>query len=152
MIENKVKISEAYIAESESKRIRVFSTAEHLYLSVKDLLLACGVKAPDKWIGRHRSDKWNISLWSYPTLTSGGCRTYPMYFADETTAEEIVIMLCKSEEVKRWLLNEVIQKNSETVTTDTTECSKHNIQDFNNKIDCMIASLIEMKNLIFTLK
>lgn len=152
MTDNKIKISDAYIEKSESKKIRVFKENGNIYFSVKDLLLACGVKAPDKWINRHRSEDWNIFKRIYPSITAGGYRAYPMYFADEATTQEIVEITCKSNETKKWIHGIIssivpVVQHSHPIKTQSQDT-----QDINSKIDAVISSLLEMKNYIFSLR
>ena len=82
MIERSDLDDNALEISSTAHTIRVLVHGDKTYFSAVDILKACGIKAPTKWMERNTSDRPDIvtSKLEYPVKTTQGYRRVKLNF------------------------------------------------------------------------
>ena len=89
MIERSDLDDNALEISSTAHTIRVLVHGDKTYFSAVDILKACGIKAPTKWMERNTSDRPDIvtSKLEYPVKTTQGYRRVKLNFVPPRQAE-----------------------------------------------------------------
>ena len=76
---------------STAHTIRMLAHGDKMYFSAVDILKACGIKAPTKWMERNTSDRPDIvtAKFEYPVKVSGNEIDY--WITTETNIKEIFL-------------------------------------------------------------
>ena len=110
MIEKTYMQENAVVFKSKTHSVRVKKHGEKMMFCASDIVSACGIKAPRKWMNRitkRRPDITGITL-SYPVMSTTGIRHFNMFFVTVTVARKIIDLLACPDETKNWLMNEVL--------------------------------------------
>lgn len=110
MIERNELNENALEIKSKAHVIRVLKSGDKTMFSAADILAACGVKAPTKWLERnaaHRPDMILTRL-NYPIKTAKGYRRCEMIFVTGAVGKKLVKATGCSDETKKWLLEDVL--------------------------------------------
>lgn len=95
---------------SQPYSVRAIVRGDKVVFSVNDILYACGIKAPRKWVERN-ADKFSW-MWAdsypYPVKTVKGWRTNKVVFVSGLVGKKLVRLTACSEPIREWLLDEVL--------------------------------------------
>ena len=95
---------------SQPYSVRAIVRGDKVVFSVNDILYACGIKAPRKWVERN-ADKFSW-MWAdsypYPVKTVKGWRTNKVVFVSGVVGKKLVRLTACSEPIREWLLDEVL--------------------------------------------
>src|SRR5699024_8779748 len=95
---------------SQPYSVRAIVRGDKVVFSVNDILYACGIKAPRKWVERN-ADKFSW-MWAdsypYPVKTVKGWRTNKVVFVSGVVGKKLVRLTSCSEPIREWLLDEVL--------------------------------------------
>lgn len=95
---------------SKPYSVRAIVRCDKVVFSVNDILYACGIKAPRKWVERN-ADKFSW-MWAdsypYPVKTVKGWRTNKVVFVSGLVGKKLVRLTACSEPIREWLLDEVL--------------------------------------------
>lgn len=94
------------VISSPSHSVRVMIQDGETMFAARDVLAACGIKHPDKWI-RRNEDRFEVEKLRYPLETGCGMRRIMMLFVGRECGRMIVASTACPAETKRWLLTEV---------------------------------------------
>lgn len=148
------------IITSAANSVRVALHEGMTMFSGRDILLACGITYPDKWINRimaSEPEKNRVEKLMYPCK---GRRQASMYFVDAATGERFMNMTQCGPETKQWLVKDVFGYRIETETSNepqqliipeiqkavpTAKMSKDAINSF---LDRLLIEVVEMKKLV----
>ena len=154
--------------KSSSYEVRVIEYEGRALFSVNDILKACGIKWGVKWLynaRQNRSENVPMLKLKYPTMTTAGRREYEMWFADPETGETILDMVPCTDDIKKWLREEVFtyefpgtkerpverqaEKTAEEPLNTQTQIAsgqiKPEVGNINSRIDAILFELIELK-------
>lgn len=148
--------------EINDKAIKIFSNpysvralvkGDKTFFSVNDILYACGIKAPIKWIERNAEKyawMWTDSF-PYPTKTSKGWRMNKVRFVTCGVGKRIVRLTVCPEPVRSWLLNEVLVyhprravKEDEAFLDETNEPADQEIERSGDQDSLSVNGFIEL--------
>lgn len=108
---------------SQPYSVRAVVKSDKVMFSVNDILYACGVKAPRKWVERN-ADKFPW-MWAdsypYPTKTVKGWRTNKVVFVSAPVGKRLVRLTACSASIREWLLGEVLTYYPNKVYDDSDE-------------------------------
>ena len=92
MIERSDLDDNALEISSTAHTIRVLVHGDKTYFSAVDILKACGIKAPTKWMERNTSDRPDIvtSKLEYPVKTTQGYRRVKLNFVTGGVGKRLV--------------------------------------------------------------
>lgn len=110
MIERNEINENALEIKSKAHVVRVLKSGDKTLFSAVDILTACGVKAPTKWLERnaaHRADMVLTRL-NYPIKTVKGYCRRDVVFVTGAVGKKIVKATGCTDETKKWLLEEVL--------------------------------------------
>lgn len=161
MIQKNELIENALEITSTGHKVRILARGDRLYFSAADIVSTCGVKAPTKWIDRNikpRSDI-NLTTLDFPVKTAKGYRKIGMLFVTAYGGKQIIKLTTCSDDVKKWLMEEVlgfrvelpdstveVQEQPKIETTpkvlDNPQKSREAI---NSRIDSILLELLDLK-------
>lgn len=174
MNENAIEI------RSKAHRVRTLREGGKTVFSVCDILSACGVKAPTKWIERNMNGRPDmvITKFDYPTKTAKGYRKTTMFFCTAAVGKKIIQMTACLDETERWLTEEVFTYKAGVRSTErppefekyeewakslwrnlevadaapSAEALKKEAaeEDINRRIDKILLELLEIKRCVVT--
>lgn len=106
MIEQNGMNSNALEIVSRAHTVRLLVKDDVMFFSATDILAACGVKAPTKWIERNARSRPEIAVerFDYPVKTPKGYRNVRMLFVTGEVGEAMVKATPCLDETKRWLM------------------------------------------------
>ena len=146
---------------STAHTIRMLAHGDKMYFSAVDILKACGIKAPTKWMERNTSDRPDIvtAKFEYPVKTTQGYRRVKLNFVTGGVGKRLVKYTTCPEETKKWLLEEVLTyhatKAGRALQEDETVAEKKKApaqmeEDISSKIDSILLELLEIKRSLVT--
>lgn len=169
MIERNRFSENAFEIKSKAHAIRTLKVGDKMMFSASDILLACGVKAPTKWIERNAYCRPDMTLtkFDYPVKTAKGYRKIGMLFCTAAVGKKLVKATACPDETERWIMDEVltyrIEANNREDSGEFEEYEKwvgmlwQNMQkddpplktihedDINRRIDKILLELLEIK-------
>ena len=156
MIERTDLDDNALEISSTAHTIRVLVHGDKTYFSAVDILKACGIKAPTKWMERNTSDRPDIvtSKLEYPVKTTQGYRRVKLNFVTGGVGKRLVKYTTCPEETKKWLLEEVLTyratKAGRASQEDESIAEKKKApaqkkEDISRRIDSILLELLEIK-------
>lgn len=168
MIEKNGINENAFEIKSKSHTVRTLKAGDKTMFSASDILAACGVKAPTKWLERnanHRPDMILTKL-DYPVKTAKGYRKIGMLFCTAAVGRKLIKATSCPDETERWLMDEVLtykaearsherlpefEKYDEWVETLWRNMKKSEVppeHDINQRIDRILLELLEIKRCV----
>ena len=167
MIEQNGMNSNALEIVSRAHTVRLLVKDDVMFFSATDILAACGVKAPTKWIERNARSRPEISVerFDYPVKTPKGYRNVRMLFVTGEAGEAMVKATPCLDETKRWLMEEVLvyrvggrkqepeiepveEKDISTLVAAAMEkpaASEQKVKDISSRIDSILLELLDIK-------
>ena len=155
---------QATTLRSNSYEVRVMQYEGRALFSVNDILKACGIKWGVKWLynaRQNRSEQVPMLKLKFPTMTTAGRREYEMWFVDPAGGEQILEMVPCTDDLKKWLREEVFtyvfpgsgEKAEEKTVAESGKMqvspvpheSKPDLGNINNRIDAILIELLELK-------
>lgn len=94
------------VISSPSHSVRIMLQGGKVMFAARDVLAACGIKYPDKWI-RRNEDRFEVEKLEYPLETGCGMRRIRMLFVSRVCGQKIVASTACPSETRRWLQTEV---------------------------------------------
>lgn len=152
--ENALEIS------SKAHTVRMLVHGDKIFFSATDILKACGVKAPTKWIERNANDRPDIvtQRFDYPIKTAHGYRKIKMIFVSGGVGKRLVKFTACPDETKQWLMEEVFAyratKASDNAGADDDFHKEAMVpvppkkDELNRRIDSILLELLEIKRYI----
>lgn len=89
--------------------VRAMKYGDKTLFGVNDVLSACGIKAPGKWMDRnakHRLDLTTVKV-PYPVKAGNGYRRVAMNFMTAAVGKRLVKITACPADTKKWLMEEV---------------------------------------------
>jgi len=152
------------VIESKSHSIRAILKDGETLFAARDILQACGIKYPGRWMNRVRHEfpnKYPEEKLTYPFMTDGGLRGIKMIFVSENTAMKILEATPCTQEMKKWLIKDVLTYKIDTdahcrpgtaheglVIEEKEQCANHSAEELNRMIDRILIVLLEMKKAV----
>lgn len=152
----------AAVIQSKSHSVRVMLNGAETMFSASDILNACGIKYPLRWLSRNRAvnpDKFKEVKLPFPMMTDYGRREIPMVFVKPEVAKDMIVMTACNADIKNWLLNDVltyrIELSTEIPAEPVQKCAprakqaevRPYIDALNRRIDAILIELLELKKL-----
>lgn len=109
MIERSEIDANAVEIKSRVYTVRAMKYGDKTLFSANDILTACGIKAPGKWMERnakHRPDITTARL-PYPVRAGNSYRRVEMIFVTSAAGKRLVKLTACPAETKKWLMEEV---------------------------------------------
>ncbi|MGN9098501.1 hypothetical protein [Flintibacter porci] len=109
MIERSEIDANAVEIKSRVYTVRAMKYGDKTLFGANDILSACGIKAPGKWMERnakHRPDVTTIRL-PYPVRAGNSYRRVEMIFVTAAVGKRLVKITACPVETKKWLMEEV---------------------------------------------
>lgn len=171
MIEKNVLAENAAVIKSKSHSVRVKQEGGEMMFAASDIVSACGIKAPTKWVKRAIATRPDIdgTMLDYPLMTSSGLRHIKMVFVSAAVAHRMINYLACPDETKAWLIGEVLTYQQEPAGARTDgeyneqpadAIAKENPRnqenltmieiELNQKIDNILLELLEIKRYVMT--
>lgn len=113
----RVDTDKTAIIESPSHSVRAMLCDGETVFSARDILVACGIKYPVKWLQRNE-DRFAVKKMNCPLMTSRGPRMVQMYFANAECARKMISITTCPSETGKWLRDEVFTYRIEAPTRD----------------------------------
>jgi len=166
MIERNPVFENAVEIKSTAHKVRVKKQDDNVMFAACDIVAACGIKAPSKWVKRAIKSRPDIegTVLEYPLMTSAGLRRIKMVFVNAKVALRMVESLACPDETKKWIVDEVLtfredangssqpsddeQVQLEETVTDELDLETTAEIDLNKMIDSILFDLIELKKCI----
>lgn len=157
MIERSDINDNALEISSTAHTIRMLAHGDKMYFSAVDILKACGIKAPTKWMERNTSDRPDIvtAKFEYPVRTTQGYRRVKLNFVTGGVGKRLVKYTTCPEEIKKWLLEEVltyratkagrVPQEGEPIAEKKEVPAQKKEEDISRKIDSILLELLEIK-------
>lgn len=159
MAETITRNENSAVIQSTSHRVRVLLNGTETMFAASDILSACGIKYPLRWMSRNRTvypGKIQDEKLPFPMMTEYGRREIMMVFVRPEVAKDMIVMTSCKGDTKKWLLDEVLsyriapeKADKSTATTDTPAKmpQKSYIDTLNRRIDSILIELLELKKL-----
>lgn len=150
MIERSDINDNALEISSTAHTIRTLIHGDKTLFSAVDILKACGIKAPTKWMERNTSDRPDsvTAKFEYPVKTTQGYRRVKLNFVTGGVGKRLVKYTTCPEETKKWLLEEVLTYRA-TKSTGRTSQEEEPVaekkEDISRRIDSILLELLEIK-------
>lgn len=143
--------------KNEGAEVRILVTDGGTLFSLRDVLTACGIKFPARWMSRARqtnAEDLRMEKRQFPIMTEYGRRQIEMIFIDASTGRKVVAMLSCGDETRKWLENKVFtygQKESggcgpEKETPIQEPMLSASV--INSRIDKILMELLEIKKAV----
>lgn len=149
----------AAVIESQSHSVRVLLKGSETMFAASDILSACGIKYPLRWMSRNRAvnpEKFKEEKLPFPMMTGYGRREILMVFVRPEVAKDMIVMTACNGDIKRWLLDEVLTYRiepsdekpaaPEPVKAEPTQQRSYT-DALNRRIDTILIELLELKKL-----
>ena len=134
-----------------SHSVRIMLQGGKVMFAARDVLAACGIKYPDKWI-RRNEDRFEVEKLEYPLETGCGMRRIRMLFVSRVCGQKIVASTACPSETRRWLQNDVftygIGKPAHDDEQKTVEKAPTGMDAIANLVDNALIELLEIKKFI----
>lgn len=101
------EVEKTAIIQSTTYSVRAMLHGQETVFAARDILNACGIKYPDKWMKRN-GERCKAMKLEYPLMTGCGCRRIKMFFVTPAGARKMVTETSCQQETRRWLLKEVL--------------------------------------------
>lgn len=160
MAETITRNENSAVIRSTSHSVRVLLNGTETMFAASDILTACGIKYPLRWMSRNRTvypGKIQEEKLPFPMMTDCGRREIMMVFVRPKVARDMVVMTSCKGDTKKWLLDEVLayriepaesEKETETSTAAADKAQKKPYLDtLNRRIDAILIELLELKKL-----
>ena len=160
MIERSDINDNALEISSTAHTIRTLIHGDKALFSAVDILKACGIKAPTKWMERNTSDRPDIvkAKFEYPVKTTQGYRRVKLNFVTGGVGKRLVKYTTCPEETKKWLLEEVLTYRATKTTgrasqeeepvTGKKEAPAQKTEEISRRIDSILLELLEIKRFL----
>lgn len=139
------------VISSPSHSVRVMIQDGEMMFAARDVLAACGIKYPDKWI-RRNEDRFEVKKLKYPLETGCGMRRIMMLFVGRECGKMIVASTACSAETKRWLQTEVFTygagKPSQDGDQKPAKKTAIGMEAIGRMVDNALIELLEIKKYI----
>ena len=151
MIEQNGMNSNALEIVSRAHTVRLLVKDDVMFFSATDILAACGVKAPTKWIERNARSRPEISVArvDYPGKTPKGYRNVRMLFVTGEVGEAMVKATPCLDETKRWLMEEVlvyrVGGRKQEPEIEKPASFEQKAKDISSRIDSILLELLDIK-------
>lgn len=152
------------VVEQAGRTVRVLLNEGETLYSVRDILIACGVKYPTKWCQRKRDAQSSVKLLKllYPVngkIGGASRQSCPMYFTNEPCGRMILDMVGCDKGVREWMEKEVFTFKigrkelprppaEEKVAQPELPPMRTENNYLEKKIDEMLFSLLDLKKYI----
>lgn len=156
MIEMSDVSNNALQISSKAHTIRIFVRGDKTLFAATDILKACGIKAPTKWMDRNTRDRPDIvtTKFEYPMKTAKGYRRIEMIFVTGGVGKRLVKYTSCPDGTKKWLLEEVLTyratkagrvSQEDEPVAEKKEVPAQKEEDINRRIDSILLELLEIK-------
>ncbi len=139
------------VIRSPSHSVRVMLRDREVMFASRDVLTACGIKHPEKWIRRYE-DQFDVEKLEYPLETGCGMRRVKMLFVSRASGQKIVASTACPAETRRWLQNDVftygIGKPAHDDEQKTVEKAPTGMDAIGKLVDKALIELLEIKKFI----
>lgn len=147
----RIEVEKTAIISSPSHSVRAMLGDGEMMFSARDILAACGIKYPDKWMKRNE-ERYSIEKMEYPLMTGCGIRRIRMLFVRRDCASRMIAATACPSETRRWLLKEVLVYTiGEAVHDDepaTKKPSTGRMEELGKLVDKALIELLEVKKYI----
>lgn len=149
----------AAVIQSTTHSVRVLLNGSETMFAASDILSACGIKYPLRWMSRNRAvnpDKFKEIKLPFPMMTEYGRREILMVFVKPEVAKDMIVMTACNGDIKRWLLDEVLtyrieqsEAEPQVIAEPRNEQAPQRsyIDVLNRRIDAILIELLELKKL-----
>ena len=152
----------AAVIQSTSHSVRVLLNGSETMFAASDILSACGIKYPLRWMSRNRivnPEKFEEVKLPFPMMTEYGRREILMVFVKPEVARDMIVMTTCDGDIKKWLLNDVltyrIERSAEISPKQAQKPgprpeqtdNRPYIDTMNRRIDAILIELLELKKL-----
>lgn len=149
----------AAVIQSTTHSVRVLLNGSETMFAASDILSACGIKYPLRWMSRNRAvnpDKFKEIKLPFPMMTEYGRREILMVFVRPEVAKDMVVMTACNGDIKKWLLDEVLtyriersEAEPQVIAEPRNEQTPQRsyIDVLNRRIDAILIELLELKKL-----
>lgn len=165
MVEKRDFSENTAVIKSASHMVRVMLNGAETVFAASDILKACGIKYPLRWLDRNRKahpEELEAEKLGYPMMTEFGYRQIKMVFVSADVSRRMVGKTPCSPETKKWLLDEVLTYRIDTPASEpASEDSTAKIEEvpsenrrpvyddaLNRRIDNILIELLEIKKAI----
>lgn len=146
-----IEVGKTATISSPSHSVRAMLSGGETMFAARDVLAACGIKYPDKWMKRN-GERFRAEKLEYPLMTGCGIRRIRMFFITAACANQIVQATSCQPETLRWLKGTVFAyKIGETVQDDVTVAAGHSdgkLDTVGKMVDEALFGLLEIKKYI----
>lgn len=147
----RIEIEKTAIISSPSHSVRAMLNNGEMMFSARDILDACGIKYPDKWMKRNE-ERYSIEKMEYPLMTGCGTRRIRMLFVRRGCASKMIASTACPPETRQWLTKKVLAYTiGETVHDDESAARKPNtgrMEELGKLVDKALIELLEIKKYI----
>ena len=173
MIERSEIDANAVEIRSRAYAVRAMKYGDKTLFGANDVLSACGIKAPGKWMERnakHRPDITTARL-PYPVRAGNSYRRVEMIFVTAAAGKRLVKLTACPPDTKKWLLEEVFTYRAnddghEDPTEEASEYEKDRIskgvfkkqntseymdispEELSKRIDSILVELLEIRRCV----
>lgn len=159
MAEKITRNENAAVIKSTSYSVRVLLKGTETMFAASDILNACGIKYPLRWMSRNRTvypGKIQDEKLPFPMMTEYGRREIMMVFVRPEVAKDMIVMTSCMGDTKKWLLDEVLSYRIAPEKADGTAAATEPptkpqenpyIETLNRRIDAILFELLELKKL-----
>jgi len=139
------------VISSPSHSVRVMIQDGEAMFAARDVLSACGIKYPDKWIRRNEG-RFEVKKLGYPLETGSGMRRVKMLFVSGDCGKRIVANTACPKETRRWLQTEVLTYEAKVAVQDDVPAKPkegaRSIEAIGKMVDSALIGLLEIKKYI----
>lgn len=139
------------VISSPSHSVRVMIRDGETMFAARDILAACGVTYPDKWIQRN-GERHEVEKLEYPLKTGRGMRRIKMFFVSRECGRLIVESTACPAETKRWLQTEVftygVEKAAQDGNQKPVKKATVGMDAIGRMVDNALIELLEIKKYI----
>lgn len=150
----RIGMEKTAIIQSTTYSVRAMLHGQETVFAARDILNACGIKYPDKWMKRN-GDRCKAMKLQYPMMTGCGCRRIKMFFVGTAGARKMVMETSCQQETRRWLLDEVLAykieeaaQEDEVVLDAAPITGERYLDGLGMLVDKALIELVEIKKYI----
>ena len=99
------------LLQNEVYSIRVMTYTGKVMFALRDVLKACGISHPQRWISRAHNEvpcRLESEKLFYPMETASGWRQFQVWFVDAENATRVINATACGSETRQWLTNRVL--------------------------------------------
>lgn len=147
----RIEAEKTAIISSPSHSVRAMLGGGEMMFSARDILTACGIKYPDKWMKRNE-DRYSIEKMEYPLMTGCGTRRIRMLFVRRDCASRMIASTACPPETRQWLLQDVLVYTIGGAAHDDEPAAKKpnvgRMEELGKLVDKALIELLEIKKYI----